>query len=119
MKLQIQGQSLRFRIDEAELAQLLAGAALVNSTELGAGQSFRQSLRLKGIAAPALAISPESWDLTLPEEVVRAYVTQLPCRAALHLELPLPEGRALSVHFEVDVRDSVRRRGPPKKVART
>lgn len=117
MKLQIHGQSLRLRLDEAELARLLAGESISNTTDLGAGEGFGQWLALHADAAPRLRASPGGWRLWLPDAAVRDYVTRLPCREALRFELDTEGGVALSLHFEVDVRDSLQVRGARRRPA--
>lgn len=110
MKVQLQGQALRLRIGEDELARLLAGDTLVNETR-AAGAVLRQQLRIVPGDGPALAIDGSDWTFALPEVAVRDYVGRLPCRDALEFEIP-GAGEVLRIAFEVDVRDSVRRRGP-------
>ncbi|MHB8912300.1 MAG: DUF7009 family protein [Lysobacter sp.] len=112
MKLQLQGQRVRLRLDEAELARLLAGETIANATELGQGATFRQSLGLHPDPAPNVQAAPGDWRLWLPESAVRDYVARLPCREALGFELDGDGSAALSLRFEVDVRDSLRIRGP-------
>lgn len=115
MKLQIQGQSLRLRLDEAELSRLLGGEAIVNATDLGQGGMFRQCLALHPQPAPSLQVAHGEWHLQLPESIVRDYVERLPCREALSFELDGGDGAALSLHFEVDVRDSLQVRGARRR----
>ena len=112
MKLQIQRQCLRFRLDEAELARLLAGESIANATDLGLGTGFCQWLSMHPESAPRLKAVPGEWRLWLPESTVRDYVARLPCREALGFELALDDSSAvLSLRFEVDVRDSLQVRG--------
>lgn len=115
MKLQIQGQRVRWRIDEAELERLLAGETILSITELGAAGVFLLALCLHPQAAPALETSPDRWTLRLPQIAVREYVLRLPCRDALAFELVLQAGAVLSLRFEVDVRDSVQVRGARRR----
>lgn len=118
MKVQLQGQSLRLRIGEDELARLLAGERVENATAAGAGAVLRQRLRMVAGEAPAFSAGDEGWDFGLPEAAVRGYVSRLPCRDALEFTLPAGNddgGGPLVLSFEVDVRDSVRRRGPPAR----
>lgn len=105
MKLQLQAHSLRVRIDEGELAALLAGDELALALQSGSNRL----LDLRVVMADALAFRVEGsqWHLRLPESAVRAYVATLPCRDALSLSL----GDELALDFEVDVRDSIRARG--------
>lgn len=111
MKLQLHGQRMRLRLDEAELARLLAGDAIVNVTELGSGLRFCQALRLHADAQPTLQAAPGAWQVGLPEAAVRDYVQRLPCREALEFELAGDGNAVLWLHFEVDVRDSLQLRG--------
>jgi hypothetical protein len=115
MKVQLQGQSLRLRIGEDELARLLAGEAVANETQ-APGAALRQLLRLVPHDVPALAANGGEWVFALPEGAVRDYVGRLPCRDPLEFELPGGDV-TLQLAFEVDVRDSVRRRGPPARRA--
>lgn len=107
MKVQLQAQTLRFRIDEDELAALLDGAEVLNRTTLPGGAVFVQRLVLAGQDPATLACTPALWQLRLPLAQVQAYATRLPCRDGLEFQLD-----PLRLSFEVDVRDSVRwRRG--------
>ena len=115
MKLQLQGQRMRLRLDEAELARLLAGEAIVNATDLSAGLRFSQSLRLHADLQPTLQATPNEWQVGLPEAAVRAYVQRLPCREALEFALACDGNAVLALHFEVDVRDSLQLRGARRR----
>jgi len=115
VKVQLQGQSLRLRIGEDELERLLAGGTIANETRAGAA-TLRQVVRIVPGDAVALSVESGGWAFDLPEAAVRDYVARLPCREALVFELP-SAGTALDLAFEVDVRDSVRRRGPPRRHA--
>jgi hypothetical protein len=111
MKVQLQGQTLRFRVDEAELAALQAGQVVENLTRIPGG-SLRQSVVLAEAALPALE---DGAHLQLPRALLEPYVARLPCRDALAIRLPLDDGETIEVDFEVDVRDSVRHRGVGKR----
>lgn len=115
MKLQLQGQRMRLRLDEAELARLLAGEAIVNATELGTGLRCCQSLRLHADAQPSLQATPGEWHVGLPDAAVRDYVQRLPCREALEFALACDDNAVLMLHFEVDVRDSLQLRGARRR----
>lgn len=120
MKLQIQAQMLRFRIDEAELAELLAGGQVSNSTLLSPGASFEVSVRLDASTAATLDVSAGVWRLGLPRDAVITHAGTLPCREGLTFQLPVDAGESrLTVVFEVDVRDSVRARGATRRAAKT
>jgi hypothetical protein len=107
MKLQLEGQSARVRLAEAELDRLLAGDALrgLVKTPLGA---WAWSLVLGGEASLACPV-PGEWRVTAPEADFRAFTSERPRRDGFTLELPVPDSAPLQVSLEVDVRDSRRR----------
>jgi hypothetical protein len=113
MKLQIHGQQVRLRIDEDELQQLRDGSMLSSSTHLPGGTIFRFLLELSADTDASMIVTAASWRIALPTAAVDAYVGRLPCRDGLDFVLPVAaDAKAvLGLAFEVDVRDSVRRRG--------
>jgi len=110
MRVQLEAQSLRLRIDEAELARLLAGEAVENRTQLPDGRIDSQRLQL----GPDLAWQREhdAWQLVLPATDVRALSERLPSRAGLQFAMSVPGAQALQILFDIDVRDSARKRLP-------
>jgi len=118
MKVQIQAQALRWRVDEREFAQLLAGAPVIQQLQLGGGVGLRHSVELVAADRPALLATPDHWRLQLPRAAVQAYGLRLPCREGLQFTLPLdPDQPPLLLSFDVDVRDSIRQRGVPPRTA--
>ncbi|MEO8742016.1 MAG: hypothetical protein ABI365_02360 [Lysobacteraceae bacterium] len=115
MKLQVQNQELRFRIDEAELAVLLDGGEVTNTTVLGDGIAFRQSLRLHIDVKPMFDAGADGWRLLLPEVAVLEHVRQLPSKQGLIFEFERESAATLTVRFDVDVRDSIQHRGVTKR----
>lgn len=111
MKVQLRGQSIRLRIDETELEDLLRGDELVNVTGLGAGVAYRQIVCLGDGEDPQAEAAEGVWKLRVPGAQVRRLASSLPCREGLAFALPAGSG-VLHVGFEVDVRDSMRVRGP-------
>ena len=111
MKLQVQEQSLRVRVTEAELQELLSGSPLrldlrfdgLNLFALEAATGHETSLRSGAV-----------WRLRLSEAALRVYAGTLPRRDALVAGLTGSGGEPLRLEFEVDVRDSVKVRGPRK-----
>lgn len=112
MKLQLQNDSLRVRIDEAELAALQSGESLTLALGDPARPLFSMQLRLGG--EPALQTDAVAWQLLLPSAAVADYVQTLPNRHALELSVHV-DGHALAVQFEVDVRDSLQVRGARRR----
>jgi hypothetical protein len=108
MKLQIEGQSLRVRIGEQELAMLLAGQPLEMRTEFAGAFAMSCALLLESTPAASLSGSAQAWRISLPRDAVEAHAERLPTREGLHFQL----GGTLELLFDVDVRDSVRQRRP-------
>jgi hypothetical protein len=108
MRVQLEGQTLRLRIDEAELAQLLAGGVAENRTQLPDGHHEIQQVRLA--TQPGWQREDARWCIALPDADVRALSARLPSRDGLHVDLPTPHGGMLQILFDVDVRDSARKR---------
>lgn len=111
MKLQINGQQWRLRISEDELQRLHEGRALVSTSSLPGNTAFRFELELVPALQARVSKDGDSWKFSLPTASVDAYVQRLPCRDGVDFVLPGGTDVPLQVVFEVDVRDSVRRRG--------
>lgn len=111
MKWQWQAQHLRIRIDEDELARLLQGQVIEQRTVLAAGVGMSYRLALDEVAAAAFQGSLEAAGFILPRAAVQAYAATLPSRAGLDFELATG-AQPLALSFDVDVRDSTRRRHP-------
>lgn len=117
MKIQIQEQRLRFRLDEDELARLLETGRVGSDSRLAPEVGLRQEIELVDAAiAPELTFLPGLWRLRLARADLLAYRARLPCREGLDYALPSGEPeRPLRLSVEVDVRDSVRLRGPKRR----
>lgn len=107
MRVQQRGQSLRLRIDEAELARLLAGDTVENATRWPDGRIERQQLALAGL--PGWQRTEAGWRMWLPADAVRVLAARLPSRDGLSFEVPVAADGSMQVVFDVDVRDSARR----------
>lgn len=116
MKLQLQNDNLRVRIDEAELTALQAGETL----RLALGRMPDPLFSLRVVLGEALSLQSgaSSWQLAMPRTAIHDYVRTLPNRHALELPL-LDEGQALTLQFEVDVRDSLQVRGARRRTKDT
>ncbi|MCK9383001.1 MAG: hypothetical protein M0P95_18310 [Sulfuritalea sp.] len=110
MKLQIDTQQLRVRINEDELAQLLAGVSVTAHTRFADAFSLQCVLSLGSSAIASVTGQPAAWQILLPAEAVRELASRLPSRDGLRFELGgAAESDALTLLFDVDVRDSARR----------
>jgi hypothetical protein len=109
MKAQWQDDALRLRVDEGELARLLAGERLRLQARLHGRPLFALELRV----GEALAFSAgECWQCVLPSSALHDYAATLPRRDPLLLRPDAEDAGSLRLDFEVDVRDSRKLRGP-------
>jgi hypothetical protein len=107
MKLQLQSASVRLRIDEDELAVLLADGQIEDHTAFGTAFTLRFTVSLTNDAQAGIDGEPSACRLRLPAQAVRELAARLPTREGLTFDLGV-----LELLFDVDVRDSVRRRYP-------
>ena len=111
MKLQVDGQKLRVSIDEAELARLFDGHALQNVTCFADAFSMRVTIELEEGDVVSLTGEAAAWRIAIPATALQQHATKLPSRDGLHFRLSgQTQAAALELLFDVDVRDSVRRR---------
>jgi hypothetical protein len=111
MKFQIEGQKLRIRIDEDELARLLAGEAL--ETRTGFADAFAIGFAVRTTPADGATFigQADAWQIGLPDAALREHAARLPTREGLGYTLAGKDaGDTLQLLFDVDVRDSVRHR---------
>lgn len=114
MKVQLQEQTMRLRLDEAELARLLAGETVENLTRFGGSGGWGTAVSLHGGESAVLLDSGTDCRLVLPRSSVEDLAGRLPCRDGLAFALYLDDG-TLQLQFDVDVRDSVRQRGVTRR----
>lgn len=111
MKLQVGGQHWRVRISEDELILLREGQSLASISAAPGGAVLCFELKLFVGDQASIASEDGRWRISLPAASVDAYVQRLPSRDGVVFSLPVSEDVALELVLEVDVRDSVRRRG--------
>ncbi|KRG43958.1 hypothetical protein ARC78_06445 [Stenotrophomonas pictorum JCM 9942] len=116
MKVQIHRQSIRLRIDEAELARLLAGQRVENHTRLAAERCWSQTLRLVPSGEVLITGDTAILQISLPRDAVLALQARLPCRDGLSFDVAAG-GEPLQLRLDVDIRDSLRQRGPSRRSA--
>lgn len=109
MKIQLDGQSLRLRIGEDELARLLGGEAVDTATALSPQVVLRWRLLLCDIEVPGLLSGPDVLRVRLPREDFAAFANARPRRDGLHFHWTDTGADPLQVSVEIDVRDSHRR----------
>lgn len=116
MKVQLQQQSVRVRVDEDELARLLAGQTLSNLTRLGTAPPWALLIVLGAQGAATLEYEGHAPRIVLPSALLTAYSERLPCRDGLSFHLEQGH-EPLKLQFDVDVRDSIRQRGATRRTA--
>lgn len=116
MKVQLQQQSVRVRVDEDELARLLAGQTLSNLTRLGSAPPWALLIVLGAQDAATLDQEGHAPRIVLPTGLITAYSERLPCRDGLSFRLEQGH-EPVKLQFDVDVRDSIRQRGATRRSA--
>jgi len=109
MKCQLAAQTLRLRIDEAELDRLLQVGVIEDTTTFAPGLLQSRRLRLVDAAAPALHVDASVLTVALPRAQFEAFAAERPRRDGLDFDWPVAETQPLRVVVEIDVRDSHRR----------
>lgn len=109
MKIQLDGQSLRLRIGEDELARLLGGDTVDAATSLSARIALRWRLQLSAIEAPVLLADADVLCVRLSRDAFEAFASDRPRRDGLHFHWADTGADPLQVTVEIDVRDSHRR----------
>jgi hypothetical protein len=111
LKLQVEGQKLRIRVDEDELARLLAGDGVELRTQFAGAFVIRFVVRATEDGSASFAGQADDWQISLPAADLRVHAGRLPARDGLRYILPGKDSMTpLELLFDVDVRDSVRRR---------
>lgn len=109
MKIQLDGQTLRMRIGEDELARLLGGETVDAATTLSPQVVLRWRLLLCDSETPNLIVAPDVLRVRLPGEAFAAFASARPRRDGLHFDWTDTGAEPLQVTVEIDVRDSHRR----------
>jgi hypothetical protein len=112
MKLQLQAHGLRVRADESEFATLLE-VGLVRADFALPGLPLHLLVEATDGAGMRFDAAAGSLHLRLPRVALDDYRSRLPCRDGL-----VADQAGFEISFEVDVRDSVRVRGPRRRSER-
>ena len=109
MKVQLEGQTMRLRIVEDELARLLDGDAVDAATSLSPQVVLHWRLLLCNIEAPSLIADADVLCVRLSRDAFKAFASARPRRDGLHFDWTDTGAEPLQVTVEIDVRDSHRR----------
>ena len=111
MKIQLQGQSLRVRLSEADVETLLTVGHCDDVTTIAGLGHWRRRLWLGESAQLLLSATDDLWQLVVSKKDFTEFVATRPRRDGLQIELAGEgESEALEISIEVDLRDARRRR---------
>ncbi|WP_213949701.1 hypothetical protein [Luteibacter sp. dw_328] len=110
MRVQLENDTVRVRIDEDELGELLGNIALLGSTAFGKAFVMRYSVDATEAASCTLEGNAHEWRLKVPVTELAALQSRLPSKEGLVFDIPGYDTVATTVRFDVDVKDSLRRR---------
>lgn len=110
MNLRFSPDSIRFRVNHEEFAQLLAGRAVSLELPLPKDHVYRASVRPSVLGKWQLERDPTGLWLTIPAGELAALSEALPSREGLRHKFDLTSGNSIEVAVEVDLKDKHRRR---------
>jgi hypothetical protein len=100
MKLRIRGNSVRFRLSRAEMAQLEQRGVVLDSVDFGSGGHIEYGLEVGSTDSLAASYAPDRIRVVVPAEMVQQWVR--PEEVGLHGVQSLPGGGELRIHVEKD-----------------
>lgn len=111
MKLRILGNSVRFRVSQAELAQLVGEGSVQDSVGFGPGARLVYRLEVTDGAAEAVSAGYDGGgvNVVLPRALVDVW--QRPDEVSIRGEQPLPGGESLGILIEKDFTCLIPREG--------
>lgn len=109
MKCQIAAQTLRLRMDEAELERLLREGDVEDTTRFAPLLGHTRRLCLTDTGEPELRLEGATLTVALPRPWFEAFAAERPRRDGLAFEWPVSDAQLLRIVVEIDVRDSHRR----------
>ncbi|RFM35098.1 DUF7009 family protein [Chitinophaga silvisoli] len=98
MKIRIRGNSIRYRLDKADIATLQEQQQVAEVTTIGAG-TLHFSIHARA-GVPAIKLEPNGVQLFLPVEQVAAWITTE--QVGFKHELPNADGSVLHLLIEKD-----------------
>jgi len=110
MRVQLEDDTVRVRINEDELTELLQDVALLGSTSFGMAFTMRYAIDATDADACTLSGTAHEWRMEVPRGALRELQAKLPSKDGLTFDIPGRDTVATTVRFDVDVKDSLRRR---------
>jgi len=110
MRVQLENDTIRVRIDEDELSELLQDVALLGSTAFGTVFTMRYAVDATEAVVCGLSGNAHEWRMEVPRLALEDLQSRLPSKDGLVFDIPGYDTVATTVRFDVDVKDSLRRR---------
>ncbi|KJV37255.1 hypothetical protein [Luteibacter yeojuensis] len=110
MRVQLENDTIRVRIDEDELGELLDDVALLGSTAFGRAFTMRYAIDATGSGLCTLDGDAHEWRLEVPRARLLELKARLPSKDGLLFDIPGLDTVATTVLLDVDVKDSLKRR---------
>ncbi len=110
MKIQLQEDQWRLRLDEDELAALCVGETITCRSRLPRGLSISFFLRAHDHTDATVRGESDGWHVDVPRAPVVELQSRLPDRDGLSFDLAHDPAVAFRLRLQVDVHDSKRRR---------
>jgi hypothetical protein len=110
MRVQLENDTIRVRIDEDELAELLDNVALMGSTAFGRAFTMRYAIDATNGPACVLDGNAHEWRLEVPLAHLAELKARLPAKDGLVYDIPGNDTVATTVVLDVDIKDSLKRR---------
>jgi hypothetical protein len=105
MNVRFSDHSIRVRIKNAELDDLLSGRSLTMKLALPRERVFRLNVRPSTLEQWQLDSDPTGLWLTVPTGALRELAESVPSRFGLEHQFAFPAGDYVEVSVEVDVKD--------------
>jgi hypothetical protein len=110
VRVQLENDTVRIRIDEDELAAVLGGAVLKGSTCFGTVFLMRYSLQADAGGHCSVEGRANAWRVKVPTTDLAGLKSRLPSKEGLVFDLRENGQVTTTVRVDVDVKDSLRRR---------
>jgi hypothetical protein len=101
MKLRIQGNSLRLRLSQSEVAQFSKTGFVEDSTQFAPGTSFTYTIETSSSLAAPLASYQDHWlRFQVPSAIAQEWFTS--DRVGISADQPIEDGKHLTILLEKD-----------------
>jgi hypothetical protein len=106
MNVRFSDQHIRFRVNRAELDQLISGRRLALNVPMPRAHKFHASINVTQMGDWQLDSDPTGLWLSIPRTAIESLASDKPSKEGLVHDFDLGQGQHLSVGFEVDLKAS-------------